>query len=112
MFSLSASATITFALLTVATCQRSCTSCGGQYQLPCDNQLRLLPEFAHLFTHCDCTYSEWSEWSIIRSTSVPQYQCDSERALIEERRRTVLNGSCEQGQEERTICKYYQVVCM
>ena len=84
-------------LLSVATCH-----------LSCDSQLRLLPQFADLFTHCECGYSEWSEWTALRVTEVPTSQCESGKALTEERNRTVVDYStndCNETTEERTVCK-------
>ena len=96
MHRLAASAAVALAWLTVATCQLSCNS-----------QLRLLPAFAHLFTHCDCSYSEWTEWVPISSTPVPRSQCSSGRALTEERRQRVLSGeNFDERREENVICKF------
>ena len=91
MYCLTASGVIAFAWLTVVTSQ-----------LPCNSQLRLVPSFAHLFTHCECSYSEWTEWSVINSIEVPLSQCDSGRELIEQR---ILTGDCDDRMEERNVCK-------
>ena len=106
MHRLAASAAVALAWLTVATCQLSCNS-----------QLRLLPAFAHLFTLCDCSYSEWTEWVPISSTPVPRSQCSSGRALTEERRQRVLSGeNFDESREENVICKFcimlYISACM
>ena len=96
MHRLAASAAVALAWLTVATCHLSCNS-----------QLRLLPAFAHLFTHCDCSYSEWTEWVPISSTPVPRSQCSSGRALTEERRQRVLSGeNFDESRDENVICKF------
>ena len=95
MYHLAASAAIAFTWFTMATSQ-----------LPCNSQLRLIPVFSYLFTHCECSYSEWTEWVPISSTPVPSTQCPSERALTEERRQRVLSGDCDDRTEEKVICKF------
>ena len=95
MHGLAASAAVALAWLTVAACR-----------LPCDSQLRLLPVFAPRFKHCDCSYSEWTEWAPIKSTPVPRSQCSSGKALTEERRQRVLSGkNCKEKREEKMLCK-------
>ena len=94
MYCLTASAAVAFTWLTVVTSQ-----------LPCNSQLRLIPSFAHLFTHCECSYREWTEWSVVNSTEVPLSQCDSGRELIEQRWQRILSGNCDDRMEERIVCK-------
>ncbi|CAI8027120.1 hypothetical protein GBAR_LOCUS15524 [Geodia barretti] len=87
-------AAIAFALIAVASCQ-----------LPCNSQLRLLPAFAHRFTHCQCSYSEWGEWERISSRPVPTSQCPSGSVVTEERTQSVIFGTCDPRVETRTICE-------
>ena len=95
MHRLAASAAVALAWLTVAACR-----------LPCDSQLRLLPVFAPRFKHCDCSYSEWTEWAPIKSTPVPRSQCSSGKVLTEERRQRVLSGkNCKEKRQEKMLCK-------
>ena len=75
-------------------------------QLPCDSVLRRLPAFSYLFTHCDCLRSEWSEWSAINRTAVPDFQCPSESALTYQRRQRRISGECQDIVENKTMCKY------
>ena len=99
MYRLAASAAVALALFAVATCR----------ELPCNSQLRLISRLSHLFTHCSCSYSEWTEWAAIRSTPVPRSQCPSGKALTEERRRRVVSGhNCDERREEKVICKEKQ----
>ena len=93
---------VVFALIAAASCQLSCTS-----------QLRFLPQFQHLFAHCQCSYSQWSEWTPVSSSVVPNSQCASGRALREERRQVVISGSnCNDRSEDRTVCKSNNDVIM
>lgn len=92
---LSAAVATVFALCAVATCQ-----------LSCDSQLRLLPQFSHLFTHCDCTYREWGEWIIQHTEDVPVSQCPSGKAITEQRWKLVASGDCNPLTEIRTVCKW------
>ena len=108
-------------------------------QLPCNSQLRLLPSFQHMFTHCGssdgsnngggndggndgggdssdggtrCTTSEWSEWTEVDTRSVPISQCKSGKAKLEERTRKVKKGrQCDEQREERYLCKFRPVCC-
>ena len=78
----------------------------GSCQLTCNSQLRFLPQFEHLFAHCQqCSYSRWSEWAAIRTTAVPTSQCPSGRVLTEERRRVALSSNCDDEIETRDVCK-------
>lgn len=92
---LAVSAAVTIAILAMANCQ-----------LPCTSQLRLNPALSHLFTHCQCTYSEWSEWAAISSAPVPTRQCPSGRVLTEERRQRAPIRTCADLVEERNVCKW------
>ncbi|CAI8040328.1 Integrin alpha-X [Geodia barretti] len=87
-------AAIAFSLIAVVSCQ-----------LPCNSQLRLLPAFAHRFTHCQCSYSEWGEWERISSQPVPTSQCRSGSVVTEERTQSVIFGTCDPRVETRTICE-------
>ena len=101
MHRLAVSAVVAFAFITVAASQ-----------LPCNSQLRLSPSFSHLFTHCECSFSEWTDWTVIRTQPVPSSQCPSEKALTEERRQRVVSGSnCDEKREERVVCKR-NIICM
>ena len=88
------SATFVLALISAASCQ-----------LPCNSQLRLFPQFQHLFSHCECSYSQWSDWEPVSSSIVPTSQCPSGRALTEQRVQVDISGtSCAARSEERTVC--------
>lgn len=93
MHRLAASALIVLAWFTVAASQRSCNS-----------QLRFLPQFRHLFRHCECQYSEWTEWAPVEA-GVPASQCPTGKAMLEERRQVVISGDCEDKTEEAYLCK-------
>ena len=80
-------------------------------QLPCDSVLRRLPAFAHYFTHCDCLYSEWTEWDVVSSHTVNYTQCSSEKALTMQRRQIVISGDCDDITENDTICKCMHGPC-
>jgi hypothetical protein len=80
-------------------------------QLPCTSALCLLPPFSHLFTHCDCFLSEWTEWLAIVRMPVNATQCPSESALVYERWRIVLSGECEDIVEYETTCKLENYGC-
>lgn len=98
MYRFAASVVIAFALVTVAAGQLSCKS-----------QLRLLPQFQHLFQHC-CQYGDWTEWSEVGTTQVPTSQCSSGKVVNEERRQTDTNGICDDNVESRVNCKSYCAV--
>ena len=88
-----------------------------QCQLSCNSQLRLLPQFSHLFTHCGddvdagikCTYGEWSEWAEIGTKYVPASKCPSKKEQTEERWKKVIHGTCKEKREERSVCKFCPV---
>ena len=92
MHRLAVSTVIAFAWLTVASSQ-----------LPCTSQLRLI--LPHLFAHCSCSFSEWSEWEPIKVELVRVSQCPSGEAITEERRQRVVAGNCVERREERVVCK-------
>jgi hypothetical protein len=94
MHRLAASTAAVFALFAVASCQLSCNS-----------QLRLLPQFQHLFSHCGCTYSTWSDWEPISTVDVPTSQCPSGKSITEERIQRVVSGGCAEKKETRNICE-------
>ena len=75
-------------------------------QLPCDSVLRRLPSFSHLFAHCECLYSQWTDWVAINRTAVPTSQCPSGSALKRERRQVVISGECDDIVQTNTTCKY------
>ena len=93
MHRLATSVAVTLVLFAVVSCQ-----------LPCTSQLQLLPQFAHLFTHCECTLTQWSEWVQTESMPVPVSQCPSGVSLTEQRRRVVISGSCSDETETRNVC--------
>ena len=74
-------------------------------QLSCDHILRRLPSYAYLFTHCNCLYSNWTEWVAINRTAVNISQCSSGSALIYERKQLVISGECDDRKENTTICE-------
>ncbi len=49
----------------------------------CDSRLRIL--LPHLFKHCDCRYSDWSEWEQVPNTIGTDVSgtCESGQAFIE-----------------------------
>ena len=82
---------------------------GSHFQLPCNSTLRNFPVLAHYFEHCECVYSNWTEWATPNnaiSITVPRNQCDSEMARPEERWQTVISGhECgDNKREERYTC--------
>ena len=100
MHRIAASVTVGLTLITVATCQ---------FRLPCDSGLRSYSILAPLFAHCECVYSNWTEWANpinAISIPVPRNQCDSGMARPEERWQTVISGyECENNRSEvRHIC--------
>ena len=77
--------------------------------LPCDHPIRIV--VPSLFTHCDCSYSTWSNWIAVEGSiaKVPNSQCSSGETYQEERTRVVTGGSeCnERLNETRHTCKLY-----
>ena len=72
--------------------------------LDCESNLRLLyPEW---FTHCDCSYSDWSEWQFVDGSvvDVPTSQCASGQAYSESRTRSAIGDGCNSETETRVIC--------
>ena len=83
-------------------------------QLPCTSALRRLPQFGHLFAHCDCTYSDWTDWYPIERIAVPTSQCPSAHVFKMERVQHALGDSCADKKEHYDMCKYYYdctIVC-
>lgn len=78
-------------------------------QLPCDSVLRRLPTYAYLFTHCDCLYSDWTDWVAINRMAVDVSQCPSRSALIYERKQLVISGECDDIEENSTICEWWLI---
>ena len=76
---------------------------------PCDHYLRQYAKFSLSFEHCECRYSDWTEWTIPENATsivVPSNQCRSEMAWPEERWQEVISGyKCKPLYEERHICK-------
>ena len=72
----------------------------------CDSVLRLNPAFAHLFTHCDCLRSEWTDWTAINRTAVPASQCPSQSTLTYQRKQQRISGECQDIVEHRIVCKF------
>ena len=72
----------------------------------CDSRLRILrPQW---FKHCDCSYSDWSEWESVPNTIGTDVSgtCESGQAFIETRRQMAIGEGCEEQAENRTICKF------
>ena len=97
MHRLVAVAVLIIACVFLATCRQ---------QFPCNHHLR---HNAMFFEHCECRYSDWTEWAIPENAitvAVPANQCPSEKAWPEERWQKVISGyQCEHKREERHICK-------
>ena len=76
----------------------------------CDSNLRIL--FPQWFTHCDCVYSEWSEWKFIPDSVVDVLtsQCITGRVYSESRTRSVLGQDCLPDTDTRDICKFLKVL--
>ena len=73
--------------------------------LDCESNLKLLyPEW---FAHCNCSYSDWSEWQLVEESvvDVPTSQCDSGQAYSESRTRSALGDGCNLETQKRMICK-------
>lgn len=77
-------------------------ACSLATTFPCDHPLRHYPTFSNYFTHCECRRSEWTEWAITGTTNASV--CPSGRAVIEERRQTVVSGDCEEIVERNATC--------
>ena len=74
-------------------------------QLNCDSLLRSI--YPQWFTHCDCSYSEWSEWKFVPDSvvDVPTSQCSTGQAYSESRTRSAVGQGCISETETRVICK-------
>ena len=77
----------------------------GQTQLDCNSQLRLL--YPELFKHCNCKYSDWSDWEPVpgSAVSIPTWQCSSGEAYTERRTQEAIEEGCDPRTESRRICK-------
>ena len=75
-------------------------------QLNCDSLLRNI--YPELFTHCDCSYSQWSEWQFVPNSvvDVPTTQCPTGQAYSESRTRSAVGQGCISETETRVICKF------
>ncbi len=73
---------------------------------PCHSKLRF--RRPDLFKHCECTYSDWSEWEPVPNTIGTDVSstCESGQAFNETRRKMAIGEGCEEGAENRTICKF------
>ncbi len=71
----------------------------------CDSRLRIL--LPHLFKHCDCIYSDWSEWEQVPNSIGTDVSgtCESGQAFIETRKKMAIGEGCEEQDESRTTCK-------
>ena len=92
---------LTAAWFSVATCR---------LQFPCDSRWRGVAGFSMFFDHCQCRYSNWTDWTIpenATSVVVPSDQCPSGMAWPEERWPKIISGyECEDiKREERHVCK-------
>lgn len=74
--------------------------------LPCDSNLRIV--LPHLFSHCECQFSEWSEWENVPDTvvNVSTAVCNSSQAYDERRTRSAIGQMCEPVSETRQVCKF------
>ena len=80
-------------------------ACGATArQRSCNSRLRIL--YPHLFTHCECIYSDWSSWELVPDSFVPDTtgKCDSRRVYAEKRTRSAHGHQCRE-EETRTMCK-------
>ena len=75
-------------------------------QLNCDSLLRNI--YPQLFTHCDCSYSQWSEWKFVPNSivDVATSQCSTGQAYSESRTRSAVGEGCISETETRVICKF------
>ena len=72
--------------------------------LPCDHPLRIV--FPELFTHCDCIYGRWSDWTTTLH-SVPLSQCESGVTYNETRVQSSIGTDCQENTESRGGCCTY-----
>lgn len=82
----------------------------GASSLSCDSQLRIV--LPSLFTHCSCSYSDWSAWEAVPNSvaRVPLSQCGSGEAYNETRSQSVIGQGCQPRTENRIICKFDHVL--
>ena len=75
-------------------------------QLNCDSLLRNI--YPQWFTHCDCSYSQWSEWKFVADSvvDVPTSQCSTGQAYSESFTRSAVGEGCISETETRVICKF------
>ena len=81
-------------------------STGAAVQLSCDSQLRLV--LPALFTHCSCSYSEWSAWEAVPNSvvRVRTSQCRSNESYNETRTQSAIGQGCQSRTQTRSVCKY------
>ena len=81
-------------------------SIGAAVQLSCDSQLRLV--LPALFTHCSCSYSEWSAWEAVPNSvvRVRTSQCRSNESYNETRTQSAIGQGCQSRTQTRSVCKY------
>ena len=79
----------------------------GRLPLDCESNLRLL--YPERFAHCDCSYSDWSEWQFVDGSvvDVPTSQCDSGQAYSESRTRSAIGDGCISEKETRVNCNTF-----
>ena len=92
------------------TCQFVCLAlllmAGGATTLrSCASRLRLIRP--HLFTHCECEYSNWSTWKQVPNSvaSDATGRCSSGESYEERRTKFAIGHGCQEQVETRRICK-------
>ncbi len=79
-------------------------------KLPCKSRLRFLRP--NLFKHCECTYTDWTEWEMVPNTLGKDVSamgiCESGEAFTETRMQVALGENCEMRVENRSMCKSTQ----
>ena len=63
------------------------------------------PAISHLFTCCECVYSERTDWVAVNRTAVPTTQCPSGSALTRVRGQIVISGDCDDIIETDIECR-------
>lgn len=76
---------------------------GAAAQLPCNSQLRIL--LPHLFTHCECKYSDWSDWEHVPNSVATDAtgNCSSGESYEEKRTRSAFG--CQTEEETQSVCE-------
>ena len=77
----------------------------SQQSLPCDSLYRLYrPD---LFQHCNCPYSDWSEWEIVEGSvvNVLKSACPTGQAYTERRQKNSYLSTCPTLVETKQICE-------